>query len=95
MTADLASKIFIFSVGGLAFMGIILRAIADVISGRASKKIYRILNVLNISFMVLLPIGACWWLYIVARPDLLSMIFTFLVLAAIPVYLYRTLKKGI
>ncbi len=93
MTADLASKIFIFSIGGLAFTGILLRAVADVVSGRASKKLYHILKLFCISLMILLPIGACWWLYIVARPDLLSLIFTCSLFAAIQVYFYRILKK--
>lgn len=67
MSADLASKIFIFSVGGLAFAGILLRAIADLVSLRTSKKLYRFLYAFCISLIILLPMGTCWWLYISGR----------------------------
>lgn len=95
MTADLVSKIFIFSLGGLAFTGILLRTIADVVSARASKRLYRFLYAFCISLIILLPIGTCWWLYIVANPDLITMLFTYLLFAAIPVFLYRILRKGL
>ncbi len=95
MSADLASKIFIFSLGGLAFAGILLRAIADVVSLRTSKKLYRFLYAFCISLIILLPMGTCWWLYIVADPDLITMLFTSLLFAAIPFFSYRILRKGL
>jgi hypothetical protein len=95
MSADLASKIFIFSLGGLAFTGILLRAIADVVSSHTSKKLYRFLYAFCISLIILLPIGTCWWLYIVASPDLITMIFTCLLFAAIPFFSYRIIRKGL
>jgi hypothetical protein len=95
MTADLASKIFIFSLGGLAFTGLLLRAIADVVSARTSKRLYRFLYGFCISLIIFLPMGTCWWLYIVANPDLITMLFTCLLFAAIPFFSYRILRKGL
>lgn len=95
MSADLASKIFIFSVGGLAFAGILLRAIADLVSLLTSKKLYRFLYAFCISLIILLPMGTCWWLYIVADSDLITVLFTCLPFAATLFFCYRILGKGL